>query len=126
MIPDDADCRKALAQLEGWIWEDEEAGTRVTGARSASWDTGFALQALATVPEVEGVEGALQCGADFLRRQQIDTSFEGFPRSLPDGPQGWLVLCRRVARLAGHGLHGRSGAGHNRSRPRGRQPGGAR
>ena len=92
--PDDADCRKALARLEGWIWEDEDAGTRVAGARSASWDTGFALQALAAAPEVEGVagvaevEGALRCGADFLRRQQINTSFEGFRRAFRMDPAG--------------------------------------
>ncbi|MDE0663983.1 MAG: FAD-dependent monooxygenase [Acidimicrobiaceae bacterium] len=86
--PDDADCRKALAQLEGWIWEDGEAGTRVAGARSASWDTGFALQALAAVPEVEGVTEALRCGADFLRRQQINTSFEGFREAFRMDPKG--------------------------------------
>ena len=87
---DDADCRKALARLDGWIWEDEEAGTRVAGARSASWDTGFALQALAAAPGVEGVTGARRRGADFLRRQQIATSFEGFREAFrmdPDG--GW-------------------------------------
>ncbi len=44
--PDDADLHKALDSLEGWVWEDEENGTRITGARSASWDTGFALHAL--------------------------------------------------------------------------------
>ena len=86
--PGDADGRKALVQLEGWIWEDEEAGTRVAGARSASWDTGFALQALATVPEVEGVEGALRCGADFLGRHQIDASFEGFREAFRIDPKG--------------------------------------
>ena len=86
--PDDADCRKALARLEGWIWEDEEAGTRVAGARSASWDTGFALQALADVPEVEGVEPALRRGADFLGRQQITTSFEGFRDAFRIDPKG--------------------------------------
>ena len=86
--PDDADSRKALARLEGWIWEDEDAGTRVTGARSASWDTGFALQALATVPEVEGITPALRRGADFLRRQQIDSGFEGFRDAHRIDPKG--------------------------------------
>ena len=86
--PDDADCRKALARLEGWIWEDEKAGTRVAGARSASWDTGFALQALATVPEPDGVTPALRRGVDFLRRQQIDTGFEGFREAFRIDPKG--------------------------------------
>ena len=86
--PDDTDCRQALAQLEGWIWEDEEDGTRVTGARSASWDTGFALQALATVPDLDGVQNARRRGADFLRSQQIDASFDGFREAYRNDPKG--------------------------------------
>ena len=53
--PNDTDCGQALTRLDDWIWEDEEYGARVTGARSASWDTGFCLQALATAPELGGV-----------------------------------------------------------------------
>ena len=86
--PVDADCRRALERLDGWIWEDEEEGARVTGARSASWDTGFALQALAAVPEIDGVESAMSAGADFLRRQQIRTSFEGFREAYRNDPKG--------------------------------------
>ncbi len=86
--PEDADCRAALARVDGWIWEDEEGGTRVTGARSASWDTGFALQALATVRELEGVPAALETGANFLRGQQIPVSFEGFREAYRNDPRG--------------------------------------
>ena len=86
--PDDADCRKALEQLDGWIWEDEEDGARVTGARSASWDTGFALQALAAAPEPQRADGALRRGADFLRRQQIGAGFEGFREAYRIDPRG--------------------------------------
>ena len=86
--PNDPDCRQALAQLEGWFWEDEERGARVTGARSASWDTGFSLQALATVPDLDGVRNALRRGADFLRRQQIATSFEGYREAYRTDPKG--------------------------------------
>ena len=86
--PNDTDCRQALAKLDGWIWEDEERGARVTGARSASWDTGFALQALATVPELDGVQKALRRGADFLRRQQIDVPVsKGFARRIGTTPK---------------------------------------
>ena len=85
---DDTDCLQALAQLEGWIWEDEEDGTRVTGARSASWDTGFSLQALATVPEFDEVQHALRQGANFLCREQISTSFEGFREAYRADPKG--------------------------------------
>ena len=86
--PEDADCNKALARLEGWIWEDTEAGTRVTGARSASWDTGFALQSLAAAPRSARVEAALRRGGDFLARQQIDTSFDGFREAYRVDPKG--------------------------------------
>ncbi len=86
--PDDADCRQALENLDGWIWEDEEFGARVTGARSASWDTGFALQALAAVPELDGVGGALRRGADFLFAHQIDASFDGFREAYRSDPKG--------------------------------------
>ena len=85
---DDPDSRQALAQLEGWIWEDEEHGTRVTGARSASWDTGFSLQALAMGPELDGVRDALQAGADYLYQQQIGTSFNGFREAYRNDPKG--------------------------------------
>lgn len=85
---DDADARQALQQLEGWIWEDEEAGMRVTGARSASWDTGFALQALATAQDCPDVREALARGAAFLSRQQIRTSFKGYEKAWRADPRG--------------------------------------
>ena len=86
--PNDADCDAALAQLEGWIWEDEAQGTRVTGARSVTWDTGFALQALATAPNIAGVQEALRRGAGFLRRQQITDRFAGFREAYRADPKG--------------------------------------
>ena len=86
--PNDTDCQQALARLDGWIWEDEEGGTRVSGARTASWDTGFSLQALATVPDLDGVGSALRRGTGFLGRQQIDTSFEGFHEAYRTDPKG--------------------------------------
>ena len=86
--PDDADLHKALDGLEGWVWEDEESGTRVTGARSASWDTGFALQALATISGRDDLRQALRKGADFLRGQQISVSFDGFGEAYRNDPKG--------------------------------------
>ena len=86
--PNDEDCRRAFEKLDDWIWEDEEDGARVTGARSASWDTGFALQALAAAPEFDGVRNALRNGADFLYRQQIGASFEGFREAYRIDPKG--------------------------------------
>src|SRR6202021_3901023 len=37
--PDDPDALRAAEKLEDWIWEDDEEGMRVTGARSSTWDT---------------------------------------------------------------------------------------
>ncbi len=93
--PDDSDCRQALAGLDGWIWEDAEGGTRLSGARTASWDTGFSLQALATVPRFDGTGSALRRGADFLGRQQIDASFEGFDEAYRTDPKGGWCLAGR-------------------------------
>ena len=86
--PDDLDLSRALEQLDGWVWEDEDWGARVTGARSASWDTGFCLQALATLAEHGEVRDALHRGADFLLEQQVGTSFEGFREAYRSDPKG--------------------------------------
>ena len=86
--PQDTDCLQALEKLEGWIWEDEEEGLRVTGARSASWDTGFALQALAALPDAEGYRKARVRGVGFLLGEQIKVSFEGFREAYRADPRG--------------------------------------
>ena len=86
--PEDADGLRALAQLDRWIWEDAEGGLRVSGARSASWDTAFALQALSTASELDGVQHALQRGVNYLRGQQISVSFEGYREAYRNDPHG--------------------------------------
>ncbi len=89
--PDDPDAATALAELEGWIWEDEEGGTRVTGARSASWDTAFALQALSDLPDsaaIPGAADAIRRGARFLQGEQIAQSFAGFQDAFRVNPRG--------------------------------------
>jgi lanosterol synthase len=85
--PEDADGLRALEQLDRWIWEDEE-GLRVSGARSASWDTAFAVQALATAAQITGVDDALRRGANYLRTQQIGSSFEGYREAYRTDPRG--------------------------------------
>ncbi len=91
--PQDSDMLQAMARLDGWIWEDEEEGLRVSGARSGSWDTGFALQALSTtseLPELEGVgvARAVDKATDFLRAQQIRVTFEGYSDAYRVNPRG--------------------------------------
>ena len=76
--PEDGDLREALAQVERWIWEDDERGARVALQRSDSWDTSFALQALATMPRRRPVADALERGVEFLRQQQLGPGHPGF------------------------------------------------
>src|SRR5690606_27367403 len=69
--PNDPYLALAADRVGGWIWEDEEDGARVTGARSATWDTSFAAQALAAAaPHVEASD-ALRRADAFLESQQI-------------------------------------------------------
>ncbi|MBM4375587.1 MAG: FAD-dependent monooxygenase [Deltaproteobacteria bacterium] len=69
--PNDVDLARQLTAFEGWIWEDDVHGLRVAGARSATWDTAFALQSLAAAAPHLDVTRALERGAASLRRQQI-------------------------------------------------------
>lgn len=86
--PDDPDFHEALETFEGWIWEDEQDGTRVTGARSASWDTAFALQALAAADPIARAPEATRRGVAFLETQQIAESFPGWRDNDRDDPKG--------------------------------------
>ena len=93
--PDDPDFRRGLEQVDLWFWEDDETGARMTGARSASWDTGFALQALAAARGIEGVTESLESGSDYLRSQQIVTSFPGYQEAFRNDPKGgWCFAAR--------------------------------
>ncbi|MFK7986278.1 MAG: FAD-dependent oxidoreductase [Sandaracinaceae bacterium] len=67
----DPDVLEGLNRFEGWIWEDEEEGARVCGARSASWDTAFAAQALSAVSPFVDVKASLEGADRFLESQQI-------------------------------------------------------
>ena len=70
--PNDADVSEAWKSFEGWIWEDDVDGLRVAGARSATWDTAFAVQALAeAAPHTEQANRAIELGERFLASQQI-------------------------------------------------------
>ncbi len=41
-----ADTRHSFDGIESWRWDDEHSGSRYAGARSTTWDTSFAIQAL--------------------------------------------------------------------------------
>lgn len=48
--PRHPDLAPSIAGLEAWRWEDAGEGVRYCGARSNTWDTAFALQAIAEAP----------------------------------------------------------------------------
>ena len=90
--PNDADVERGLERLEVWFWQDEQAGTRIAGARSASWDTSFALQAFAAAgPDLtksEAFEKTIDRGVAFLLAQQIQESFSGYREAFRLDPRG--------------------------------------
>ena len=92
---EDPDARRGLEQLEGWVWEDKEDGARVTGARSGSWDTGFVLQALEPVSDLDDVARIMKSGARFLAENQIRTSFKGYSESYRNDPRGGWCFAGR-------------------------------
>ena len=81
-------------QLERWVWEDEEGGARVALQRTPTWDTGFALQALETVPYFSGVKNAQRRAADYLVREQIRNAFDAFQDAYRTDPRGGWCLGR--------------------------------
>lgn len=86
--PNDPDVAQAVRRFDCWVWEDDSAGFRITGARSAIWDTSFALQTLASAaPHVE-VTNAMQRAAEFLRTQQIRESFPDYAANHRADPRG--------------------------------------
>ena len=60
--PESADAVASRDGIERWLWQDDAEGARYAGARSTTWDTSFALQALAA-----GIGLATQ-GRDAMRR----------------------------------------------------------
>jgi lanosterol synthase len=119
--PLDPDLKLGVERFDGWVWEDEREGMRVAGARSATWDTSFSLQALALASAHVDVREPLAAGDAYLREQQIlrvDEPFEPHHRIDPRGGfcfaaawHGWPVSdCTAEALVARFDAE-RAGAG---------------
>jgi lanosterol synthase len=81
--PTHPDLGPSVEGVEAWRWEDEEEGIRYAGARSNSWDTAFAVQALVEAPAgVEGTAEALERAHEFLKNAQTT-------EELPDYEAAW-------------------------------------
>ncbi|MFO0555761.1 MAG: FAD-dependent oxidoreductase [Polyangiaceae bacterium] len=88
----DSEMLQGLENFNNWIWEDDKDGARVAGARSAIWDTGFAMQALSQARSLYDVEENLARADRFLAGQQIRTSFPGFEKHYRIDPCGGFPL----------------------------------
>jgi lanosterol synthase len=84
----DLDLSRSIAAFEGWIWQDPQAGLRIAGARSSTWDTSFAIQALQAASPHLDVTASLTRAQQFLLTQQIQTSFPGYDRFHRIDPKG--------------------------------------
>lgn len=84
----DANLYQTIERLEGWMWEDEQNGLRIAGARSSTWDTAFAIQSLEAVKPYVEVSDNLLKGQMFLGTQQIRAPFPNFERFHRTNPQG--------------------------------------
>jgi lanosterol synthase len=121
-VPNHPDLGPSLQGLEGWKWEDEEEGRRYAGARSHTWDTAFAMQALLA-------NSALACRAEeplrrayaFLKGAQQTEEIRDYEREgrepvlggwcFSDGQHCWPVSdCTAEALCAILALHALFGA----------------
>lgn len=96
--PEDRDFRRGVERLEGWMWEDETDGTRIAGARSATWDTSFALQALTAASPHFDVLTMIQRADRFLETQQIRepaAPVEDYPKFFRIDPTGGFTFAER-------------------------------
>jgi lanosterol synthase len=71
--PADADLQQAIDRLEVWMWHDDQQGLRVAGARSSTWDTALAMQALEAARPHVAVAAPLDAAHVFLASQQTRT-----------------------------------------------------
>jgi squalene/oxidosqualene cyclase-like protein len=82
------DLDRALAGLEYWVWEDENEGMRICGARSDIWDTSFALQALCEGPELDPAAAAVARASAWLPIAQQRADIPGGRRHFREPARG--------------------------------------
>ena len=86
--PADLDANKAVSRFDGWLWEDDRDGTRVTGVRSATWDTSLATRALVAASRHVDVHESLARADAFLSAQQIRETLRGSDDNFRIDPKG--------------------------------------
>ena len=84
------DVEASIAGLEAWCRQDPTDGLRYAGARSTTWDTAFALQALAAAPRGPiDREVAIRSGCAALAALQITWAPAGLDAGRQDPAGGW-------------------------------------
>lgn len=71
---------RAIEGLEYWVWEDEDEGLRIAGARSDIWDTAFMVQALCEGPELPRAAQIVRRACRWLPTAQIQQELTGGAR----------------------------------------------
>jgi 2,3-oxidosqualene cyclase len=120
--PTHPDLAPSLEGLEAWKWEDDAEGRRYVGARSQTWDTAFAVQAMLAAPAaiVSRFSEPLRRAYRFLRGAQMTTEIPDVRRQhrdrvlggwcFSDGQHRWPVSdCTAEALSAMLALHRTAG-----------------
>jgi squalene/oxidosqualene cyclase-like protein len=119
--PDHPELGPSLDGVEAWRWQDDAEGVRFCGARSNTWDTAFAIQAILAAPRlparaVEPLRRAYRYLVSVQQRQELpagrgahrDAALGGFCFS--DGQHRWPVSdCTAEALCALLACHDRPG-----------------
>jgi len=88
--PGDPELDAGMGALEYWRWSDAAAGIRYAGARSHSWDTAFAAEALAAHQENAGAAAALRGAHAYLRQAQLaGRAAQRLPAGRAETDGGW-------------------------------------
>jgi len=86
--PADPDLAQARQGLETWMWQDEQQGLRLAGARSQTWDTAFAIQALQVASRRLDLAAVVSRAQSFLVTQQVRVTIPDFEKYHRLDPQG--------------------------------------
>jgi lanosterol synthase len=87
--PAHPELQASLEGIEAWRWDDEAEGLRYVGARSNTWDTAFAMQALIETPTpLDGVAAAVAKARAFLESAQATEELPDYKAHWRDAAQG--------------------------------------
>ncbi|MFB7867968.1 prenyltransferase/squalene oxidase repeat-containing protein [Streptomyces sp. NPDC056069] len=63
----------AVQSLEYWRWYDPQQGLRISGTRSRTWDTAFALRALASSPPTSLLRKSAEDASSWILQAQLQS-----------------------------------------------------